>query len=259
VQGTLLNPGEIMTDNKNKPIISIGQGHQKKIVSDQTPVIKIGGKAVNQPHKKEVDLIFVIDTTGSMSNKIEGLLATCAKFVDEFAALDLDYRIAVLAFGDLTVPGDKIEITPFTEQIESVKKSLRTIPRYGGGGNEGESSLEALQKAMAQSFRPNAIKVLILITDEPALQHHLRASDMVAKLAQKEFLVFVVSPAIAYYQEMAQKNGGRWYQISAQTDFTDLIEMFEQIASKVSQTVSDVYHIGGGSVAEYLQLKPPDH
>lgn len=251
----------IRTKGSGGPIISIGRGSKKQVLSGRGtgPVIKIGGKAVNKSVGGGVDLAFVIDTTGSMSDKIEGLLATCTRFVDEFAELELDHRVAVVAFGDLTVPGDKIEATAFTNKVEVIKKSLRNVPRYSGGGNEGESSLEAVEKAMALPFRPNIVKVLILITDEPALQHHIRASDMIKRLSKKEFLVFVVSPAIAYYKEMANRNSGKWYQVAADTDFTDLLEMFKRIAKQVSQVVSDVYRIGDGSVATYRRLKAPEN
>ena len=99
--------------------------------------------------------MFVIDTTGSMSDKIKGLLQTCAKFVDRFSRLQMDSRIAIVAFGDLTVKTDKIVATGFTNQIETTKTSLKKIPRFSGGGNRGESSLEALQKAMALGFHDN--------------------------------------------------------------------------------------------------------
>ena len=178
--------------------------------------------------------------------------------MDGFTALDLAHRVAVVAFGDLTVPGDKIEVTAFTDKVKVTKKSLQNIPRYGGGSNEGESSLEALEKALALPFRTNAVQVIILITDEPALQHNIRASDMVNRLARRQVLTFVVSPPLAYFKEIAVKSGGKWYQVTADIDFTDLMEMFKKVAREVSQVVSDVYSIGDGSVAAYLQLKPPE-
>ncbi len=208
---------------------------------------------------KSVDLVFVIDTTGSMSDKIKGLLQTAAKFLDRFGRLQMDARIAIVAFGDLTVKGDKIVATGFTRNLETTKTSLQKIPRYSGGGNTGESALEALQKAMALDFRDNVVKVLLLITDEPALQsRNLKVGDVMEQLSAREMLTFVVSTPEKYYKEMAVKNGGKWYKISAHTDFTDLLEIFGDIASKVSETVADVYRVGDGKVADYLRLNPPD-
>lgn len=208
---------------------------------------------------KSVDLVFVIDTTGSMSDKIRGLLGTAAKFVDRFGMLQMDARIAVVAFGDLTVKSDKIVATGFSRNIETTKNSLQKIPRFSGGGNRGESALEALQKAMALDFRDNAVRVLLLITDEPALQNrNLKVSDVMEQLRAREMLTFVVATPEKYYKEMAVKNGGKWYKISANTDFTDLLEMFGDIASKVSETVADVYRVGDGRVSDYLRLNPPE-
>ena len=207
---------------------------------------------------RAVDLVFVIDTTGSMSDKIESLLATCSRFADDFNALHLNHRIAIVSFGDLRVRGDRIQNTAFTADVEVTKKSLKNIPRNSGGGNEGESSLEALERALSLPFRPDAVKAILLITDEPADQHHLRAGDMINRLVERETLVFVASPPHDYYKQMAQRNGGKWYKISAHTNFKDLLDLFKDLARKVSQVVFDVYQVGDGSVADYLRLKPPE-
>lgn len=249
-----------MGTSKTHSIITIGSGDKKQVVSGRGPTINVQGKPTQQGSatgQQCVDLVFVIDTTGSMSNKIDGLIANCARFVQEFGALDLDHRVATVSFGDLTVPGDGIETSPFSSDVQTITQSLRCIVRYSGGGNEGESSLEAIEKALALPFRSNAVKVIILITDEPALQHRLRAGDLITALSLREVLTFVISPPYSYFKEMASRNGGKWYQVAGNTDLDDLLEMFRQTAHQVSQVVSDVYRVGEGSVSSYLRLKPP--
>ncbi|MBN1584296.1 MAG: VWA domain-containing protein [Anaerolineae bacterium] len=243
-----------MDDKHDSLIISVAGREIKPVVR---PAVTVAGKPIEVQVRRAVDLVFVIDTTGSMSDKIQGLLHACERFVHEFAALALDYRMAVVAFGDLTVTGDKITCTNFTATVEGIVARLRKIPRYGGGGNEGESSLEALQKAMGLPFRQDAVKALILATDEPALQHNTSAQSVTGQLAQQEFLTFVVSPDLDYYRDMARSTGGSWYRISAQTDLTAALDTFRRIASQVSQVVSDVYQLGAGSVAEYRKLAAP--
>jgi hypothetical protein len=246
-----------MADENKGLVISVGKADKKQVIQHTGPKIKVQGREVSAAGGREIDVVFAIDTTGSMSDKIEGLLATCNRFVDELSKLGLAHRLAVVAFGDLTVPGDDITVFKFTEDIQRVKATLASIPRYGGGGNSGESSMEAVDKALALAFRPGAVKALILITDEPALQHNFRASDITRRLVQSEMLTFVVSPAEDYFQEMAQKTGGTWYQVSAGTDFTGLLEMFKKLAVKLSSVVADVYQLGNGSVSKYLQIKAP--
>lgn len=247
-----------MADKKTGLVISVGKGGNKQVIQQAGPTIKIQGREVSPTSGRQIDLVFAIDTTGSMSDKIDGLLATCNRFVDELAKLTLAHRLAVIAFGDLTVPGDDITVFNFADDLGAVKKTLSSIPRYGGGGNEGESALEAVEKALSLQYRPGAVKALILISDEPALQHRLKASDITHRLVQSEILTFVVSPDEAYYRAMAAKTGGTWYQVSAHTDFTGLLDMFRNLAAKLSSVVADVYRVGSGSVSRYLQLKPPD-
>jgi Mg-chelatase subunit ChlD len=228
----------------------IGPGHVNDLEVRREP----NGAAA----RRGVDLVFIIDTTGSMSDKIESLLATCSRFADDFNALQLNHRMAIVSFGDLRVEGDKIQNTAFTSRVEVTKKSLRNIPRNSGGANQGESSLEAVERALSLPFRADAVKAIVLITDEPADQHRLKAEEMIGRLAEREMLVFVASPPYKYFQRMALRNGGRWYKISAHTRFDDLLDMFRDLARQVSQAVADVYQIGDGSVADYLRLKPPE-
>src|SRR5207302_1878314 len=109
----------------------------------------------------------------------DGLIESCQSFVDRLATRRIDWVAAVVGFGDLTVEGDRIVATPFSSSAERVKSLLRGLPRYSGGGNEGESSLEALSAALAQpGYRADAMKVVVLITDEPALQRKLRPATM---------------------------------------------------------------------------------
>ena len=178
------------------------------------------------------DIIFVIDTTGSMSDKIQGLLATCERFSDEIARRDIDYRIAIIAFGDLTVLGDTIEGTPFTRKVEVVKKSLRGIPRNSGGGNEGESSLEALAKALRYECRNEAVKVAILITDEPPHVRNYRVEDVARMLRDAEVTTFCIAPDLGAFRHIAKTTGGEFFLVGRNTNFLSIIDRLGKAVSR---------------------------
>jgi len=244
--------------NSDDLVISFGTGERKQIVQDKALTVKVAGQTVSVGSPRGVDLVFVIDTTGSMSDKITGLLESCERFVVEFCELGLDHRMAAVAFGDLTVPGDRISIVKFTNSIATIKSALAKIPRYSGGGNEGESSLEAMDHALNLPFRAEVVKAVVLITDEPALQLKFSAESIVRRLGEGEYLAFVVSPDEPYYRAMAKKTGGKWYAISSSVNLESILEMFKNLASQLSTVVSEVYRLGDGSLKQYLQLKPPD-
>ncbi len=205
--------------------------------------------------KALADLVFVIDTTGSMNDKIDGLIESCESFVDRLATKRIDWAAAVVGFGDLTVEGDKIVATPFSSSADRVKALLRGLPRYSGGGNEGESSLEAMQAALDQrGFRPEAMKVVVLITDEPALQRNLRPATITGRLREAGAIAFVLSPNIKYFRSMATDTGGYWWKVDSGGDFSRILDVFDKIATRVASTVAAVHKLTGGNVKEYLGL-----
>ena len=207
--------------------------------------------------KALADIVFVIDTTGSMNDKIDGLIESCQTFVDRLATRHIDWAVAVVGFGDLTVEGDRIVATQFSSSTERVKALLRGLPRYSGGGNEGESSLEALRAALRQpGYRPGAMKVFVLITDEPALQRELKPSTMTGMLREAGAMSFVLSPKINYFRSMARDTGGEWWNVESGGDFSRILAVFDKIATKLASTVAAVHKLADGDVKEYLRLPP---
>jgi uncharacterized protein YegL len=235
---------------ENKKVsVEIGKG----LKHDKPASVLLGSGPVRISQVALADIVFVIDTTGSMNDKIDGLLKSCQKFVDELGKRRIDWRVAVISFGDLTIPGDKIQATEFSNSIDTVKNSLQNIPRNSGGANTGESSFEALLKAAGlDNYRHAVIKVFILITDEPALQsNQVDAKSITVALKSKGALTFVIAHPEDYYKSIAQATGGTWFQISSDTDFLSVLDILSQ---RVSQVVSDVQRLAAGNVQKYLEL-----
>ena len=246
-----------LVSRKKGTVIITGQGKDKSVITAK-PKVSSRGRVMSLGNK--IDVIFVFDTTGSMNDKIEALLLTCKQFVDEAKSLNLDPHFALISFGDISVMdgGDTIElVVPLTGDIEKVKYGLSNIPRNCGFGNWGESPLEAIHEAFKVSHREKAVKVMILITDEPALQHDISVEGVIGELREREYLMFVIAIDEPYYKSMALKNGGIWKGISAYMDLSDILEAFKEMAKKVSEVAEEVYLLGGGSVKEYLALKAP--
>lgn len=165
-----------------------------------------------------IDIVFVIDTTGSMMGKRNAFLPSLHKLVNSITQITTGYRICVVSFGDLTVRGDKITSTEFTNSIKQIESDLENLPSFNGGNNVGESALEAIQHAINLPFRQFAAKAVILLTDEPALPT-IPIQSIVSRLLEKEITTIVASPRIDYYLEFAQKTGGVWQEfLSRDTD-----------------------------------------
>lgn len=231
------------------PALTIG----RRDGTSPTQRIEAGERPPARGHGR-VDICFVFDTTGSMSNKIDGLVNCTAGFVAELAQLQLDWRVTVVPFGDLTVQGDTIETAlPFVTTVEPAQTMLRQMRRNSGGSNAGESSLEAIRAGLAKQFRQDAVKVLVVLTDEPALQPQ-RAGAVTRELLAAEAIAFVCSPALQYYQAIATQTGGTWHLIGSSVDFGEVTAMLRHLVQDVARTSAAVHALAGGSVKRFREL-----
>lgn len=200
------------------------------------------------------DICIAFDTTGSMSGKIAGLINCMAGFAGDLAELTLDWRISVLPFGDLTIPGDRVEVNlPFVASVAEARNQLAAMPRFSGGANEGESSIEAILGAISKPWRPKAVRVVVLLTDEPALGAE-RAEEVLHRLRSAEIVCFVASPDHSYFRAWATETGGKWGKISRSMDTREILDLLRRLVKDVAKAASDMHAIAGGSYRKYLEI-----
>lgn len=238
----------------------------EKTGSAALPVLDLGdGRTVElrpgssvQTARPMADICIVFDTTGSMNGKISGLIKCMSEFVGQLSQLSLDWRISCLPFGDLAVPGDRVVTDlPFVTSAREAKQQLRDMPRFSGGGNGGESSIEAVAGAIGKPWRPKAVRVAVLLTDEPA-EGADRAPALLSQLRSAEIVAFVASPDCDYYLSWAARTGGKWVKISQSMDTRELLDLLRGLVTDIAKTAADVHAIGGGSYQRYLQITSGD-
>jgi hypothetical protein len=244
--------------NSDTPVPQRGRTPSRR---NRGPMIDLGGGRIvaHQPGRtvstgrSMADICIVFDTTGSMSDKIDKLIECMAGFVDELDNLSLDWRTSVAPFGDLTVPGDRVEHKwPFATTVEHAKAQLRQMPRFSGGGNMGESSIEAMLGALDKPWRPGAVRVVVLLTDEPALGEN-RAYSVLTGLQEHEVVTFVASPDLEYFKTWAKQTGGKWFKIGQSMDTGNLLSLLRGLTHQVAITAAEVHAIAGGDYKKYLK------
>jgi hypothetical protein len=230
--------------NESAPTTATDDPHEPATDSDDNP----------DDSRSAVDVCFVFDTTGSMSNKIVALVDCMVDFVGELSTLELNWRITTVPYGDLTVKGDKIVADlPFVRSHDEAVRQLRTMPRFRGGTNDGESTFEAVVAALDKPFRPNAVPVLVVLTDEPPLTGMTTAKQVARRLTAAEVICFVVAPDRRCYRRWAYDNGGEWYEIGRSMNTERLLGYLRSLVREVPQVARAVHDLGGGSVRRYLR------
>ncbi|MDC7120192.1 GDSL-type esterase/lipase family protein [Cellulomonas fimi] len=120
-----------------------------------------------------IDLVFAIDTTGSMDWVLQAVKDTATRMVDHLAASSGSYRFALVTFRDDPVytewDGDyaaRVDL-PFTSDPDAIRTALAGM-EANGGGDWPETALSGMQAAIDLPWRPGVKKVLIPISDAPA-------------------------------------------------------------------------------------------
>lgn len=116
---------------------------------------------------KKLDLMLVIDTTGSMSDEIRYLQAELQSILSSLRARHpgLDIRVGFVFYRDV---GDDYvtQTVPLTRDFARAQAELGQ--RWaGGGGDYPEAMDQAMIRAAGQDWRPDAVKSLLLVADAP--------------------------------------------------------------------------------------------
>src|SRR5581483_11385481 len=106
---------------------------------------------------------------------INGVKDGIGDFVKRLEGQRVDARFGLIAFRDIVADMEKpfalrFGGETFTRDYKAFREQVRGLRAYGGGDTP-ESSLQALGLAARQPFRPDASRVLILITDAPPKYH----------------------------------------------------------------------------------------
>jgi hypothetical protein len=114
-----------------------------------------------------VDLVFVVDTTGSMGDDIDAVKADMQRILRELTARNPDRRIGVVAYrdrGDSYVSRTVLATSADDAQIRGAIDSLSV----GGGGDLREHVYAGIDTALVeQPWRPGASQHIILMGDAP--------------------------------------------------------------------------------------------
>ena len=120
--------------------------------------------------KKKVDLVFVIDSTGSMRSYIEPVKKNLTSFVNEIESKKIELKMAVVEYRDITEDGDNSTIvhdfsgSKWTDDVSAVINVFDNI-HVDGGGDEPETPTDAFQQILNEWDTEDSEKFVFLLTD----------------------------------------------------------------------------------------------
>jgi Mg-chelatase subunit ChlD len=186
----------------------------------QKSSVEVQLTATRQPSRARLDLVFLVDATGSMGDEIDKLKSSLRSITDEVARLPShpDLCLGLVAYRDR---GDAFFVRShdLTNDVNAFQGVLNAL-QAAAGGDEPEAMNEALHEAVHHiSWRgAQTTRLVVLVADAPP---HLDYGgpqyddDMLAALGKGIKLMSVGASGLnkqgEYIQrQMAQYTGGRF-------------------------------------------------
>ncbi len=181
-------------------------------------------KSVANTAKRQIEVCFVLDTTGSMSGLIEGAKQKIWSIANEMisAKPTPDIKFGLVGYRDR---GDEYVTKVFnlTDDIDAIYARLQSF-KADGGGDTPESVNEALDDAirkMTWSTNRNVLKIVFLVGDAPPHMDYSNGPKYpeLCKAAMKRDLVIntiqcgAMSTTTPFWKEIAQLSEGSYATI----------------------------------------------
>jgi len=214
----------------------LATGRHERAEFDRTKPAAPPPKAAGGSEK--VNVVFLIDTTGSMDTYINGVKDRAIEFSSILASRGAAYKLGLIGFGDLG-ENEKPSVYNFTDDVAKFQKQVKNIPRTYGG-DIPESSLDALETGveLLKSHREGGRNIFILVTDAPPhVPTFLGRSvgDVCHLLAEHGVTTYVVArkdrESIDAYDPLTKPNG-KYYDLNDK--FFDIID---NIAMSIAELI----------------------
>ncbi len=185
-----------------------------------------------------VDIVILMDQTGSMQSCIEGVKRGLQGFVDMLAAASIDLRLGLILFRD-EMWGEETECYKIGTSPEEVKAILGAA-RAEGGKDEEESSLLAIRHALAlPGFRADAKKMFFLVSDAPP---HPEEDGVTAEvvsewLRENQVTFFACCKSIEPYKSFANMTQGTLFTLTNNMPPDAFRDIMKQFASRTIHTM----------------------
>ncbi len=197
-----------------------------------------------------VDVVFVIDTTGSMGEEITNVKNSIQTFVSILAEKGVDAHLALIDYRD-TTEGESTVIhmngsTPWFSDAGMFQNELGKLV-VTGGGDRPETVIDGLEAARRLDWREDAYKFVIAVTDADYKKDNtygVSGMDAMISLLANDKVITSVATEPTYYPEYTDlADGTTGILMNINNDFSDemlaLIGIiFDEVEEKVINKIS---------------------
>lgn len=205
---------------------------------------------VSAAHSSRVEVVFVLDTTSSMSGMIEAAKEKIWSIASNMASAQQapEVRMGLVAFRDR---GDDYvtRVVDLSSDLDTVYASLMDF-RADGGGDTPESVNLALHDAVEKiswSQNGDTYRVIFLVGDSPPHMDYVQEiqyPDVLSQAAAKGIVVNAIqcgpNPATAAsWQQIAELGSGAYFQVEQSGSAVAVATPFDAKLAEISRKLDD--------------------
>ena len=185
----------------------------------------------------QADIIFLIDTSGSMSDELEGVKRSCLDFAERVISSGVDCQLGLVDF-DVPLFGSTYNWEVFgpmePKKFPAAISNLR-IGRLGGCGcSVGAANTVPVIEGFVRAFPKNdRFKIGILISDE--VGNDANAIAQIMKILKSgQVCLYVVGVANSCHEKLATATGGQFWDIHQSRGSVNFGSLLDSIAVEIT-------------------------
>jgi Mg-chelatase subunit ChlD len=202
----------------------------------------------NKLQQRSADIMFVLDCTGSMQGEIDGIKEAIISFADSIKSDGVRARVGLIEFRDRLI-NEEHRVLKFNSEIfttdPTIFRNEVALLKASGGGDEPESSLDAILLALRQPFG-NASKVIVLVTDASPHLPDLETKSIEqvvqaihdANIQQLYLVIPTQDPKCQIYLKLLEATRGLAFELGQGDDFRKRAEDFKRTLMSLGKTIS---------------------
>ena len=210
--------------------------------------------------KPTIELVFVIDTTGSMGGLIEGAKQKVWGIVNEVmkSPSKPEVRMGLVAYRD---HGDAYvtQVTPVTRDLDRIYNTLMAYKAEGGGdGPEDvrQALADGVHKVGWSSRSPNIAQILFLVGDAPPHDDYVNEPDTVASASEAVKAGILVNTiqcgsmegTDVAWNRICRAGEGQYFAIAQDGGVVAISTPFDADLSQLGTKVGATYYAYGGGM-----------
>jgi Mg-chelatase subunit ChlD len=219
------------------------------VLATAVPGRSFAADVATPTRKPKVEVVFCLDTTGSMGGLIEGAKQKIWSISNQIASGRPvpELKIGLVAFRD---KGDEYitKVIDLTDDLDAIHAQLRTF-QAAGGGDEPESVNQALHDAVHKikwSTDRKTLRMIYLVGDAPPhmdypddVKYPLTCKAAVEKGITINTIQCGASPQTRkYWQDICSKSEGAYVQIAQDGGVAAVATPFDKRLSEINSEMS---------------------